>query len=345
MLPRTIVSVLDSSDVVKDVAIAWALSLARWYESDLHVVHVRRSRCGVVAVENETARRNELVERINRIAEASGTAGVNVIPAVLAGRPVRAIAAYSRRVAADLVVVTNRSRRSSGYWLAGSFAAALGKAVASPTIVLPDSLPRRVGPGGPFRNIVSAIDFSDASFRALSEALKLAQRSGGNLRLVHVLSGFPNETVYGGAAASRLRPPLGARVAHINRELRLLIPADATNWSNIDTSAVAGEAREEILAAASRARADLIVLGLPRRSRFEEIVAGTTVYGVLRRAASPVLLVPAPPPRYQLADERPLMLGLYPPAFGVRAAKETEARTSWQCGTDVPRSRAPEAAS
>ena len=43
MLPRTIVSVLDSSDVVKDVAVAWALSLARWYESDLHVVHVRRS--------------------------------------------------------------------------------------------------------------------------------------------------------------------------------------------------------------------------------------------------------------------------------------------------------------
>ena len=40
VLPRTIVSVLDSSDVVKDVAIAWALSLARWYESDLHVVHV-----------------------------------------------------------------------------------------------------------------------------------------------------------------------------------------------------------------------------------------------------------------------------------------------------------------
>ena len=98
MLPRTIVSVLDSSDVVKDVAIAWALSLARWYESDLHVVHVRRSGRGTAAV--ESARRNELVERITRIAEASGTSGVNVIPAVLSGRPVRAIATYSRRVVA-----------------------------------------------------------------------------------------------------------------------------------------------------------------------------------------------------------------------------------------------------
>jgi hypothetical protein len=42
VLPRTIASVLDSSDVVKDVAITWASSLARWYEADLHV-HVRRS--------------------------------------------------------------------------------------------------------------------------------------------------------------------------------------------------------------------------------------------------------------------------------------------------------------
>jgi nucleotide-binding universal stress UspA family protein len=316
VLPRTIVSVLGSSDVVKDAAIAWAESLARWYESDLHVVHVQRSRRWAAA--DERARRDELVGRINRIADASGTGGVNVIPVVLSGRPVRAIAGYSRRVAADLVVVTNRARRRNGYWLAGSFAAALGKAAPSPTIVLPDGVPRWVEPGSPFRNIVSAIDFSDASLRAMSEALKLAQRSGGHLRLVHALRASPYDTVYGGAGASRLMPHLGAGAAHINRELRLLIPPDALNWSNIDTATVRGEARDGILTVASRVRADLIVLGLPRRSRFEELVAGTTVHGVLRRATSPVLLVPGPPtpPRFQRAEERALTLGLYPSALG-----------------------------
>jgi nucleotide-binding universal stress UspA family protein len=316
VLPRTIVSVLDSSDVVKDVAIAWASSLARWHESDLHVVHVHRS--GRVTAATGSAGREELVGRIKSIAEASGAAGVNIVPAVLSGRPVRAIAEYSRRVAADLVVVTNRARRSSGYWLAGSFAAALGKAVASPTIVLPDGIQLSVGPGSPFGNIVSAIDFSDASLVALSEALNLAQRSRGHLRLVHVLSGFPYETVYGGGGASRLRPRLATGVARINRELRRLIPSGAVNRTKIDTTTVTGEAREGILTVASRARADLIVLGLPRRSRIEEFVAGTTVHGILRRATSPVLLVPGPPtpPRFQLAEERDLMFAPYPSAFG-----------------------------
>jgi nucleotide-binding universal stress UspA family protein len=309
VLPRTIVSVLDSSNVVRDPAIAWALSLARWYEADLHVVHVHRFARSTAALERE--RRAELVGRIHRIVEASGAGGVNVVAVALSGSPVRAIADYSRRRAADLIVVTNKARRSSGYWLAGSFAAALGKAVPARTIVLPDGLPPSIVSSSPFRNIVSAIDFSEASFLGLSEALTLAQQSGGNLKLVHVLTGFPYGTAYGGVGALRLRLQFGAGVAHINRELRRLIPSGATNWSRIDTTTVAGEARERILTVASRARADLIVLGLPRRSRFAELVAGTTVHSVLRRATSPVLLVPGPPtpPRYQLAEERALMLG------------------------------------
>jgi nucleotide-binding universal stress UspA family protein len=71
------------------------------------------------------------------------------------------------------------------------------------------------------------------------------------------------------------------------------------NWSEIAVSATAGEAPEGILTAATRARADLIVLGMPRRSRVSELVMGSTVHRVLRGATSPVLLVPGPaaPPR------------------------------------------------
>jgi nucleotide-binding universal stress UspA family protein len=47
----------------------------------------------------------------------------------------------------------------------------------------------------PFRNILCAIDFSEASMRALSEALAVGQQSGGHLGLLHVLDGFPYETI------------------------------------------------------------------------------------------------------------------------------------------------------
>jgi nucleotide-binding universal stress UspA family protein len=139
--------VLDSSNATTDAAAAWALSLARWYDADLHHVD--------------------------------------------AGKSVRDIARYGRRVAADLYVVSNRARRGRGYWRAGSFAAALGAAVTSPTLVVPGEAPPPDGLSSPFRTILSAIDFSDVSVRALSEALHLVQQSGGRLRLLHVMTAFP----------------------------------------------------------------------------------------------------------------------------------------------------------
>ena len=119
---KTIVSVLDSLSAATNAALSRALSLAQWYESDLHVVHVPPSSRVSDGVGN--AIHDDIAERITAVAEASGTDGVNVIPAVLSGSPVRAIADYTNRVSADLVVVGKKARRGSGsYRSAGSFGA------------------------------------------------------------------------------------------------------------------------------------------------------------------------------------------------------------------------------
>ncbi len=288
MLPRNIVSVLDSSNATTDAAAAWALSLARWYDADLHHVD--------------------------------------------AGKSVRDIARYGRRVAADLYVVSNRARRGRGYWRAGSFAAALGAAVTSPTLVVPGEAPPPDGLSSPFRTILSAIDFSDVSVRALSEALHLVQQSGGRLRLLHVMTAFPYETVYGGSDALRLGRAFRANATRIDRELQALVPLPARHWSEVDSAAVLGEADEVILEQASRERADLIVLGLPRRSRLAALVAGSTAPKVLRRTTSPVLLVPGPstPPPSPLAESPAPRLPSYASAAGVVGVEPREATTSWR---------------
>jgi len=41
--PKIIVSVLESSSAADDVALTRGVSLAQWYESDLHVLDVRPS--------------------------------------------------------------------------------------------------------------------------------------------------------------------------------------------------------------------------------------------------------------------------------------------------------------
>jgi len=109
-----------------------------------------------------------------------------------------------------------------------------------------------------------------------------------------VLDGFPYETVYSGSRAFRLMQDFRSRVARVNRELQSLIPPDALNWAEIDVATVSGLAHESIVSAAAARGADLIVLGLPRRSRVEEVVARSAVHRVLRRTTSPVLLVPGP---------------------------------------------------
>ena len=290
MKPKTIVSILDSLSVLKDAALSRALSLARSYQSDLHVVHLALS--NRVGESGGDAVRDEVVKRITRVAEGSAAAGVDVIPVVLSGNPVRGIAEYTDRASADLVVVGKKPHRAIGYWSAGSFAAAVGKAVKAPTIAISSDDPSPADSGSPFQTILVGIDFSEVSRRALSDALFLAQQSGGRLRLLHVLDGFPYESVYSGSRAFRLMHDFHARVARADQELRSLIPLDALNWAEIDVATVSGLAHEAIAAAASEFRADLVVLGLPQRARMEEFVAGSTVHRVLRRTTSPVLLVP-----------------------------------------------------
>ena len=275
MKPKAIVSVLDSSTGAEDAALTKAVSLARWYDADLHVVH--------------------------------------------AGPSVREIARHVAPIAPDLVVVAKDVGRTSGHWSPGSFPAALSKAVKSPTMVVPSHPAQAAEEGGPFGRILAAVDFSDASLRALSVALTLAQESGGYLRVLHVLRGFPYETVYSGSRAYRLLDQFEAHVSRVNRELEALIPADARNWSEIEVATISGRPHEGILAAAAERSTDLVVLGLSQRPRLEEFVAGSTARRVLRRATSPVLLVPAGSRvrRFSPADQFVAQFGRAPSAFSV----------------------------
>lgn len=315
MQPKIIVAVLDSLSATKDVAVTHAWSLAQWYESDLHVAYVGPS--GRVSEGRGGAIRDDIADYLTR----SGAVGANIVPAALSGSPVRAIASYVERISADLVVVGQHARPGSGYLSAGSFAAALGKAHTSPTIAIPSGHRPATAPGAPFQDILVAIDFSEVSLRALTEALVLAQHSGGRLRLLHVIDGFPGETVYSGSRAFRLMDDFRARMARVDRELRSLIPADASNWSQIEVASVSGLAHEAIVAAASEQRTDLVVLGLPRRWRMKEFLAGSTVHRILRRAPSPVLLVPGPATASQVrpAEAGDVHFKSGPGAFGVRA--------------------------
>ena len=93
--------------------------------------------------------------------------------------------------------------------------------------------------------------------------------------------------VFSGGEALRVTRNLRAQAAQVAEHLRQKIPADVS--IRVDARVTTGDPHRGILDIASEVKADLIVMGVPPRSRFDEVLFGSTLRTVLRRAKIPVL--------------------------------------------------------
>ena len=269
-------------------ALARALALAKWHEADLHVLHVRSRRH---AIHGEEAAHVRLCEFV----DARNPDRVKFETVILAGDPVAAAADYALHKSPDLLVVDKHGRPASNRWRAGVFAKELARRVACPTLTVPDNVDGASPTADTsFREVLCATDFSPASIAALKKTLVLTQESGGRLTVLHVLDGFPCETVYSGSRAVRLIDEYHGLVAQVSRQLRNAIPHDALNSCDVQTRVVSGVPHRAILATALEIKPHLIVMGLPMRSTLDTVFMGSTTSSVLRGARCPVLMVPVP---------------------------------------------------
>lgn len=144
-----------------------------------------------------------------------------------------------------------------------------------------------------FTKILTAIDFSENSECAFDYALMLATQFNAELTIMHVI----NEPV-------DLR---GFYVPQISfEELEKEIEESAVkmmevfcrsrlgSFSNFKTSIVTGIPFDEIIAAADKIDASLIVLGTHGRTGLDHLLFGSTAERVVRSASCPVLTVRLP---------------------------------------------------
>ena len=146
-------------------------------------------------------------------------------------------------------------------------------------------------------SILMATDLSNRAKRALGRAVMLAADSGARLTVVHVMDedlAKPVADAHRAGAEQTIRDQLGAAAGA------------GLAQDRVSVEIVAGDALGEILAAASRAAADLVVLGMHRKSGFRDRFLGTTVERVLRNARPPVLVVKDEPEK----PYRRLMVGI-----------------------------------
>lgn len=142
---------------------------------------------------------------------------------------------------------------------------------------------------GTIRNILVAVDESQASRAALDLAARLAVGLRARVSVVHVvevnaasatfaMTGIPAQTLAtwtrGMLERAMTRVPAGVHGEMIVRQ---------------------GAAADQILVAVKESHADILVMGRHNRGRLEKLFLGSTAEAVLHQAACPVLTVCQPP--------------------------------------------------
>lgn len=138
------------------------------------------------------------------------------------------------------------------------------------------------------RRFLVPVDFSDSSLRALRYAVGLAEESNGSLTIVHVVAADYGWLEIGREQYRDLDKSLQKQAA---AELRALADADVPRNVPADLEVRIGRPAEEIVAAASEAKSDLIVLSTRGLTGLDRYLIGSVAERVARLAPCPVYLM------------------------------------------------------
>jgi nucleotide-binding universal stress UspA family protein len=148
-----------------------------------------------------------------------------------------------------------------------------------------------------FSRILSPIDFSDTSLRALTYGTALAKWYGAQLEVLHVVPAFEYEITDPVVAAGDLGPVLHApgREA-VLAQIRTAITLAGACATNHQAVTLEGRVHEIIVNRATAQSADVIVMGTHGRGGFARLFLGSVTEKVVRTAIRPVLTVPPAAP-------------------------------------------------
>ena len=293
-VPLFVVPVDFAPDMAVTVSAAFAV--AKHCGADVHVLEVHPPRRPSKSEDGARIRLGDQLQRdwsrLEQSIQAAAKGGVNVRTIAYRGNALETIAAYMQLTTARLLIV-GKHYGSSRWPRNTRFVGKLTRSAPGPVLVLPSE--RNLAKLAPvsFRHIVSAIDFTVASAVALRTVLDLIQQSGAALTVVHAVN-YSQHMPFSGGEAGRAARRLRDQASGAAERLREKLPVDV----RVDARVTTSEPHRAILDVASEIDADLIVMGIPTRSRFDEVLFGSTLRRVLRRTKIPVLVLPVPAGAY-----------------------------------------------
>jgi nucleotide-binding universal stress UspA family protein len=275
-----------------EATLSAAFSLAKHCGASVHVLEVQPPRRPSKSADAAEARLGSKASRdwsrLERLIRTATSDDLDVKTIAYRGNAIETIAGYIQLTKARLLIV-GKHYGSSRWPRNTMFVSTLTRSAPGPVLVLPSERQVSNHALAAFRHVVSAIDFTVASAVALRTVVDLIRQSGAELTVVHALN-KPQHMAFSGSDAGRASRILRDQAAQTAERLREKLPSDV----RVDTRVTTSDPHRAILDVASEVGADLLVMGVPPRGRFDELVSGSTLRRVLRRARAPVLVLPVP---------------------------------------------------
>ena len=297
---RRILSPVDFSDYSRR-ALDHAVAMAKWYDSTVTVFNV----CPLVPATAYAPGTpmlpvtvptpddlDALLAAMKRFAESEAGASVPLKFEIGEGDAVAEILERAAALPSDLIVMGTHGRHGFDRFVLGSVTEKVIRKATCPVLTVPPGTLDAVPAPPLFKRILCAIDFSDASLKAIDYAISLAEEADAHLTLAHVVEVTPAPP---SESESFLESrSLGAYVAAAAQDraerLQRVIPDTVRAFCTVDTILAIGKAYREVLRIASEQRSELIVLGA-HGHRVAELVFGSTAHHIVRQARCPVLTI------------------------------------------------------
>jgi nucleotide-binding universal stress UspA family protein len=270
-------------------AVDQAVVVAGYYKSRITALHV----LDPIISTNDGVALAQLRLETGAFFESATKAGIAVDVEVEVGLPVTHILDRASKLPADLIVMSTHGSSGFEHLVLGSVTEKVLRRTSCRVLTVPPRL--RATSRLPFKRLLCAVDFSDASLTAVKSALSLADEGGADLTLVHVLE-WPWEEPPP-PAIQDLPVEQGFALAEFRRyteesaskRLESLVPGTAISSSRVTTRLRSGKPYVQILSVAAEEQSDLIVIGVRGRNPLDLTLFGSTTNQIVRRATCPVL--------------------------------------------------------
>jgi len=234
----------------------------------------------------------ELLENAQASVQAEGIAVDTVLREVFRGRISELVVEEAKTWPADLIVIGTHGRRGASRLFLGSDAEQVARTAPVPVLLVRD---QAASPAlATYDHILVPVDGSPPSNQGLREAIELAGRSHGRLRLIHVVDVISLLAVAGDGYVAMTADLIGhAREAgaSILDQARKVVEAAGLQAETELAENTQGRIADLIVADASRWGASIIVLGTHGRRGVRRMFLGSDAEQVVRQASVPVLLV------------------------------------------------------